>query len=223
MTLAAPHVYSGGTTLAAGTLAATGPENLGGGPVTLPGGVLAIAAINVPLAINHGFNINVFTPSITPPNDTIDGTYFFYQGGMAGRRLPLGLPVGGGLMSLSNTNVTFQLAATPTMTCRWVPPPHSGTLILANSATFTQLNILNTDGSGSKPFNVVLNFANGTQSTYNVSGSDWFGDSPYAIRAGPPTPASIRGTSPLQSPALRIRPHARRNRRDSGHQVDHAH
>ena len=211
LTLAAPNVYSGGTTLGAGTLAATGPENFGSGPVTLAGGVLALQAASVPLAISNGFNTNVIaTTGITQsPGGTIDGTYFLYQAGLAGApATTLGMPIGGGLMSLSNTAVTFQLAnysifndlsmGTATAT--------TGTLILANPAKFSQLNILSTDGSGSKPYSMVLNFADGTQGTYSLSGSDWFNNSPYAIGGvGRTTTTSFdagAGTGPLFNPRL---------------------
>jgi autotransporter-associated beta strand protein len=183
LTLAAPQVYSGGTTLGAGTLAATGPENLGSGPVTLQGGVLSLAAQNVPLSISQGFTSRpIFTPSFNP-TDTIDGTFFFYQAGIPGEPgNSVGVPIGGGLMSLANTNVTFQMqpySANNDLSLG-ATIGTSGTLTLATPAKFTQLNLLDTDGNGAEAFTVTLTFTNGSTSVYSTTGSDWFNGTPYA-------------------------------------------
>jgi autotransporter-associated beta strand protein len=189
LTLAAPNVYSGGTTLSAGTLAATGPKNLGSGTVTLGGGVLSLQAASTPVTVS-GYNssaIAVNGLAVANGNNSIgggsiDGASYFYQAGLAGAPgYNLGMPIGGGLMSLANTAVTFQLQNYLQYNDLFLAGSAngtSGTLNLINPGKFSQLNILSTVGNAGTntiSYKVVLNFANGSQSSpYVLSSYDWF-------------------------------------------------
>jgi autotransporter-associated beta strand protein len=101
----------------------------------------------------------------TPPNPATDG-----------------LPSGGFLTSISNSNQTFQLqpygsaAGGNVNNVMQVTGTNSGTMTLQTAASFSQIAIANTTGSGPTTFNVVLNFADSTTTTYTgITGQNWFG------------------------------------------------
>ncbi len=177
--------------------AATNP--IGTGPITLNGGTLSFRGtvpIN-PITLTAGsFNQDVIVsktdPTTAPFGTTTsvdDANFVFYEHGRSptGTNLTLttgGLPTGGLLTSVSNANQTFQLQGYGTTGANTnntmkvgnnATAGGTGTITLATPASFSQVAIATTTGSGPTTYNAVLNFSDGSSTTYSaLTGQNWF-------------------------------------------------
>jgi autotransporter-associated beta strand protein len=192
--------YGGGTTVNAGVLSADHAQALGTGAVTLNAGTLrlgnAFNPLSTPVTLS-GYNQDLVRAVSDPSTPTfgtttaVDGPsttggFAFYERGVAGAPNPnFGLPPAPSrtFTSLSNANVTYQLADyTQNNALQITANAGTGTLTLTTPARYQTLNILQHTGSspgGNITYNVTLNFADSTTTTFSNLGTfDWFNGTP---------------------------------------------
>jgi autotransporter-associated beta strand protein len=193
----AGYTMTAGTTVVIPESASAKP--LGTGLVTLSGGTIAFRGpLVTPVTLtaasfNQDVVASVAEQGLASPYGTtnsVDGANFvYYEKGRTGSIASGGLPSNGTLVSVSNSNQTFQLQGYGTAAARnnnvmQVTGTNSGTITLATPASFSQIVIANATGSGPTTYDAVLNFSSGSPTTYsNITGQNWFGGT-NAIIAG---------------------------------------
>ncbi|ESU27372.1 Por secretion system C-terminal sorting domain containing protein [Flavobacterium limnosediminis JC2902] len=147
------------------------------------------------IPIQSGFNADVIANGVgsasTSTNSDVDGvSYAFvsrdFQVTAASPALTYGLPVNGLINSAvsSPAGLSYQLASySGNNALRLQNTNDSGTLLLTNPLAAVNLYMLATGGSGACTVNATVNFTDATSQTFtNISISDWYGGSNFAIQ-----------------------------------------
>jgi fibronectin-binding autotransporter adhesin len=183
------NIYTGGTTVSAGTLLlspqAPGANPLGTGPLNITGTGVTVAYRQLLPIPTSGYNHDEIwganegaTPNpsqqVTQGFDFVNSQIFY----------PAGVPnsPGGGLPanrvvnSLVGGGSTFIYQPYNANNVLFLLPGQSGTLSLINQGSFKSLNLLvaGTNGSTGIPTGVTLNYSDGSSTTTSVSVLDWF-------------------------------------------------
>lgn len=200
LALTTVNSYSGGTTVAAGTLLVypTAGNPLGFGPLSLAGGTVSLlgqtttpAQEVIPLS---GFNQDVIVDaaasdpvsSTTAPFDSGLNMVWYEQGFGGAAAAGTGLPPGGSTFtSQSNPAVSFQMRPYDANNVALLTGVNSPlTLQLSQPGSFGTLNLLASGAFGGGTVNVTLGFLDGTTTTFPVTVPDWVSTHAAAYVAG---------------------------------------
>lgn len=165
------------------------------------------------IAIQSGFNADVIANGIGAGNSTthdLDGAGYAlvsrsFQSTASGTPTTYGLPTTGLVNSAITSGLTYQLASySGNNSLRLTSSTSSGILTFATPTTAKILYILATSGSNSSSttnsyVNVIVNFSDGSNQTFNSTINDWYyiysSANPVAVKG---TGRVYRGTSALE-------------------------